>query len=59
MSSFFKCGFTKDVLNYELMLGRKFDLPLIGVCAFLTKDISWLSSKQFEQLKEYHYGVWN
>jgi hypothetical protein len=47
-----------DLLNYELMLGTKFDIPLIGVCAYLAKDINSLNSKQFEELLEYHHTVW-
>jgi hypothetical protein len=31
----------------------------MGVCAFLVEDINSLSSKQFEQLQEYHYADWN
>ena len=59
MSAFFKCGFTIDLLNYESMLGKKFELPLVGVCAFLTEDINTLNSKQIEELREYHHAVWN
>jgi DcmR-like sensory protein len=59
MSAFFKAGFSMDLLKYESKLGKKFDLPLIGVCAFLTENINSLSSKQIEELKEYHHAVWN
>jgi hypothetical protein len=59
MSSFFKYGFTIDLLKYESMLGKRFELPLIGVCAFLTEATDLLNSKQFEQLQECHHAVWN
>jgi hypothetical protein len=55
MSAFFKFGFTIDLLKYESMLGKKFELPSIGICAFLTEDINSLNSKQFEELQEYHH----
>ncbi|HYY51077.1 MAG TPA: MEDS domain-containing protein [Nitrososphaeraceae archaeon] len=59
MSAFFKYGFTLNLLDYESMLGRRFELPLIGICAFLAEDINSLNTKQFEQLQEYHHAVWN
>ncbi|HJT48661.1 MAG TPA: MEDS domain-containing protein [Nitrososphaeraceae archaeon] len=58
MSAFFKAGFTMDLLNYESKLGKKFDLPLFGVCAFLAENINSLNPKQFEELQEYHNAVW-
>ena len=58
MSAFFKCGFTMDLLKYESMLGKRFELPLIGVCAFLTESINSLNPKQLEQLQECHHDVW-
>jgi hypothetical protein len=58
MSAFFKAGFTMDLLNYESKLGKNFDLPLIGVCAFLAENINSLNPKQFEELQEYHNAVW-
>jgi len=59
MYSFFKYGFTMDLLKYESVLGKRFELPLIGVCAFLTEAVDSLNPKQFEQLQECHYVVWN
>ena len=59
MSSFFQYGFTMDLLKYESVLGKRFELPLIGVCAFLTEAINSFNPKQFEQLQECHHAVWN
>jgi hypothetical protein len=58
MSAFFESGFTLDLLYYESKLGKNFDLPLIGVCAFLAENINSLNPKQFEELQEYHNAVW-
>jgi hypothetical protein len=58
MSSFFECGYTMDLLKYESVLGKRFELPLIGVCAFLTEAVDSLNPKQFEQLQECHHAVW-
>jgi hypothetical protein len=58
MSSFFKYGFTVDLLNFKSVLGKRFELPLIGVCAFLTEDVDSFNPKQFEQLQECHHTVW-
>lgn len=54
MSSFFKHGFDVDLLKYESMLGERFDLQLIGVCAFLTDAVKSYNPKQLEQLKNCH-----
>ena len=59
MFAFFKYGFTLNLLDYESMSGRRFELPLIGICAFLAEDINSLNTKQFEQLQEYPHAVWN
>ena len=59
MSAFFKCGFAMDLLKCESMLGKRFELHLIGVCAFLTEPINSLNPKQLEQLQECHHDVWN
>jgi DcmR-like sensory protein len=58
MSAFFKDGFAMDLLNYESKLGKNFELPLIGVCAFLAENINSLNPKQFEELQECHNAVW-
>jgi hypothetical protein len=58
MSAFFESGLTLDLLYYESKLGKNFDLPLIGVCAFLAENINSLNPKQFEELQEYHNAVW-
>jgi hypothetical protein len=59
MSSFFHCGFTVDLLKYESVLGKRFELPLIGVCAFLTEAVDSFNPEQFEQLQQCHHAVWN
>ena len=45
MSAFFKAGFTMDLLKYESKLGKNFNLPLIGVCAFLAEKYQFIEPK--------------
>ena len=58
MSKFESQGLIHKI-QYQLMLHRKFDVPLTGVSAYLAKDVNSLNSKQFEQLQEYHHNVWS
>jgi hypothetical protein len=34
MNPFFSLGLVEEALNYERVLGKKFDLPLIDMCAY-------------------------
>jgi hypothetical protein len=59
MSAFFKCGFTKELLEYESCLEQRFNFPIIGICAYESKDIdNNLTLEQIRQLKQHHNIVW-
>ncbi len=59
MSAFFKCGFTKELLEYESCLEQRFNLPIIGICAYDSKDINNnLNLEEVRQLKQHHDTIW-
>ncbi len=58
MGAFFKNGFTKELLEYESCLEQKFNFPVIGICAYDSKDVSSLTSEQIRQLQQNHNPVW-
>ena len=59
MSAFFKNGFTKELLEYESCLEQRFNLPIIGICAYDFKDFdNNIKLEQARQLKQYHDTIW-
>jgi len=59
MTSFFKKGFIKELLEYESCLEQRFNFPAIGICAYDSKDIdNNMTSEQIRQLQQYHNPVW-
>ncbi len=59
MSAFFKSGFTKELLEYESCLEQRFNLPILGICAYDSKDIdNNLKLEQVKQLQQHHDTVW-
>jgi hypothetical protein len=58
MGAFFKNGFTKELLAYESCLEQRFNFPVIGICAYDSKDVSSLKSEQIRQLQQNHNPVW-
>lgn len=58
MASFFRNGFTKELLEYESCLEQKFNFPAIGICAYDSIDIDNMTSEQIRQLRERHHPVW-
>lgn len=59
MSAFFKSGFTKELLEYESCLEQRFNFPVIGICAYDSKDIdNNFTLEQIRQLQEHHDPVW-
>ena len=59
MSAFFKSGFTKELLEYESCLEQRFNFPVIGICAYDSKDIdNNLTLDQIRQLQQQHGIVW-
>ncbi|HEX5187533.1 MAG TPA: MEDS domain-containing protein [Nitrososphaeraceae archaeon] len=59
MSAFFKSGFTKELLEYESCLEQRFNLPIIGICAYDFKDFdSNLKLEQARQLQKCHDTIW-
>jgi hypothetical protein len=59
MSAFFKSGFTKELLEYESSLEQRFNFPIIGICAYDSKDIDInVTLEQIIQLQQHHSTVW-
>jgi hypothetical protein len=59
MSAFFKSGFTKELLEYESCLEQRFNFPIIGICAYDSKDIyNNVTLEQVRQLQQHHNIVW-
>jgi hypothetical protein len=59
MSAFFKSGFTKELLEYESSLEQRFNFPIIGICAYDSKDIdNNVTLEQIRQLQRQHSTVW-
>lgn len=59
MRGFFESGFTKELLEYESSLEQQFNLPIIGICAYDSKDISNnFASEQIRQLEQHHSNIW-
>ncbi len=59
MSAFFKSGFTKELLEYESSLEQRFNFPIIGICAYDSKDIdNNITLEQIIQLQQQHSTVW-
>ena len=58
MGAFFKSGFTKELLEYESCLEQRFNFPVIGICAYDSKDVNSLTSEQIRQLQQNHNPVW-
>jgi hypothetical protein len=58
MSAFFRNGFTKELLDYESCLEQRFDLPIIGICAYDAKDINTFKIDDIRKLQQHHDPVW-
>jgi hypothetical protein len=59
MSAFFKSGFTKELVEYESCLEQRFNFPVIGICAYDSKDINNnITLEQIRQLQQHHNPVW-
>jgi hypothetical protein len=59
MSAFFKSGFTKELLEYESSLEQRFNFPIIGICAYDSKDIDInVTLEQIIQLQQHHSTIW-
>jgi hypothetical protein len=59
MRGFFASGFTKELFEYEMALEQRFDFPVIGICAYDSKDINNnFTSEQIRQLQQHHNPIW-
>lgn len=59
MSAFFNSGFIKELLEYESCLEQRFNFPIIGICAYDSKDIdNNVTLEQIRQLQQHHDTVW-
>ncbi len=56
---FFDNGFAEEeVVDYELALPARFDIPFVPICAYRKQDIDRLSEDQLKQLMLCHNHVW-
>ena len=59
MAAFFKNGLTKELFEYESCLEQRFNFPIIGICAYDSKDIDKnLTLEQIRQLQQQHNTIW-
>jgi hypothetical protein len=54
MSPFFSLDLKQEGLRYESVLEKKFDLPLIAICAYTRQSIEQLDSPAIELLHQHH-----
>jgi hypothetical protein len=54
MNSFFSLDLRQQGLTYENVLEKKFDLPLIAICAYTRQSIEQLDSPAIELLHQHH-----
>ncbi|MDQ3969002.1 MAG: MEDS domain-containing protein [Thermoproteota archaeon] len=54
MSPFFSLDLKQEGLSYESALEKKFDLPLIAICAYTRQSIEQLDSPAIELLHQHH-----
>jgi hypothetical protein len=54
MNHFFSLDLIQEGLNYERVLEKKFDLPLIGICGYTRQHIEQLDSYAIDLLHQYH-----
>jgi hypothetical protein len=54
MSPFFSLDLKHEGLRYESVLEKKFDLPLVAICAYTRQSIEQLDSPAIELLHQHH-----
>jgi hypothetical protein len=54
MNPFFSLVLIQEGLNYERILEKKFDLPLIGICGHTRQHIEQLEGYAIDLLHQYH-----
>ena len=58
LSSFFKNGFSRELVEYESALDVKFiGIPLTALCGYTDEDIEKLSISQMERLQQHHKAI--
>jgi hypothetical protein len=57
MNSFFSLDLKQQGPTYESVLEKKFDLPLIAICAYTRQSIEQLDSPAIELLHQYHSRI--
>lgn len=59
MSAFFQTGYTKELLEYESSLEQSFSFPIIGICAYDSKDLQDnFTQLQVSHIKQCHDVIW-
>jgi hypothetical protein len=57
MNAFFASGLIQQALNYERVLEKKFNLPIVGICAYTRERIEQLESAAIVLLQQCHSRV--
>ena len=58
LSTLFKYGLSKEVVDYESCFGPRFEMPITAVCAYLATDMQALEPESVDKLEEHHRGLW-
>lgn len=56
--AFFRCGYAKELVDYESTLEQKFSMTFTAICAYDSKNMESLSPEQLETLYMHHGIVW-
>jgi MEDS: MEthanogen/methylotroph, DcmR Sensory domain len=59
MSTFFKYGLQKQLLEYETSLEQNFDFPLTAICAYNKEDLNrYFTLEELKDIQAHHNPVW-
>jgi hypothetical protein len=53
-SPWFANGFSREIVEYEAQLERKFDIPMTAICGYTVNDVGKLTPLQVKTLHERH-----
>lgn len=57
VNPFFSLGLMQEALNYERVLEKKYNLSIIGICAYIRERIEKFDSAAIELLQQCHSRV--
>jgi DNA-binding HxlR family transcriptional regulator len=58
IKSFFDDGLGTELVNYEISLPKKFNLPMLAICAYDAKNIDAMSTTDLNNLYKHHNSKW-